>query len=274
MFLYEVAQGQDGGEGVTELDDAKGGNDGDEAEEIGDGGRDDESDGPVNRDDDRPEDFSLSGGKGRGAEEVHENVVVKDFDADVPVETGGDEATHDREHVADDLPAVGRDSLVGQLIGILALEVIYEGAVDEVACKDESLGAPHGLDEIARAFHLGHEFDEELRPAVRVDALHEAVDGANETVGIGEAGMVYNRGIFACGGVRGDCGRVCGRACGAEGGNREVGWAMRHHAHGDEYDQEVHVNGGVGEPAVFLQGADLTETEPTKRPDQTADGVA
>ena len=216
VFLDVEREGEPGREGVCELDDAEGGDDGDEAEEVGDGGGDDEGDGPVDGDDDGPEDFAFAGGEERGVEEVHEDVVVEDFDADVAVQACGDETGGDGEHVADDLPAVGGDALVGELVGVLALEVVDVAAVDEVDGEDEELGAPHGLDEVAGAFHFGHEFDEELGAAVGVDALHEAVDGAEEAVGVGEPAVVDDGGVFSRHGVGGD-GYVVGRcASGAE----------------------------------------------------------
>ena len=57
-----VAQRKPRWEGVAELDDAEGGDDGDETEEIGDGGGDYEGDGPIDGDDDCPEDFAGFGG--------------------------------------------------------------------------------------------------------------------------------------------------------------------------------------------------------------------
>ncbi len=58
------------------MDDAEGGDDGDEAEEVGDGGGDYEGEGPVDGDDDCPVDFAGLGRQGGGVQEVHEDVVV------------------------------------------------------------------------------------------------------------------------------------------------------------------------------------------------------
>ena len=118
VLLDEVPQRERGREGVAELDDAEGSDDGDEAEEVGDRGRDDEGHGPVDGHDDRPEDLALLGGEGREAEQVHEDVVVQDLDADVAVQARGDDPAEDGEHVAGCLPAVGADPLVGDLVGI------------------------------------------------------------------------------------------------------------------------------------------------------------
>ena len=118
VLLDEVAEREDGRERVAELNDTEGRHDGDEPEEIGDGGRDDEGEGPVDRDDDGPEDLTLVGGQGREVGEIHQDVVVQDLDPDVAVETGGDNATDDGEHVTGGLPSVRADALVGDLVGV------------------------------------------------------------------------------------------------------------------------------------------------------------
>lgn len=70
---------QPGRERVGELEDADGGDDGGEAGEVGDGGGDDEGDGPVDGDEGHPEKFAVLLGKGWGAEELDGYVVVEDF---------------------------------------------------------------------------------------------------------------------------------------------------------------------------------------------------
>ena len=49
---------------------------------------------------------------------------------------------------------------------------------------------------------------------------------------------------------------------------------MGDEAHGQEDDEQVDPDGEVGEPAEFLQRANLTEEEAGQGPDETADGVA
>ena len=71
---------QPGGEGVCELDDADRGHDGGEAGEVGDGGADDEGDGPVDGDDCDPEEFTVFEGEWWGAEEFDADVIVEDCD--------------------------------------------------------------------------------------------------------------------------------------------------------------------------------------------------
>ena len=118
VLLDEVPERERGGEGVAELDDAEGGDDGDEAEEVRDGGGDDEGDGPVDGDDDGPQDFALVGRQRREFEQIHQDVVVQHFDADVAVEPGGDDAADDGDHVSGRLPSVRADTLVRDLVGI------------------------------------------------------------------------------------------------------------------------------------------------------------
>lgn len=109
------------GERVRELQDTQRRDEGGKAEEVRDRGRDDESDGPVDGDDDRPEHLAFLAVHGRGGEPFHEDVVVEDFDADVAVEAGGDQGGDDGEDVARGLPVVGGDALVGWVDGVLAL---------------------------------------------------------------------------------------------------------------------------------------------------------
>ncbi len=74
--------------------------------------------------------------------------------------------------------------------------------------------------------------------------------------------------------VRGDRVRVNGATGGAQDGYLEVGGAVCHDAHCDEYNQQVHVDGCVGQPPIFLESAHLTEEEATDRPDETTNCVA
>ncbi len=49
---------------------------------------------------------------------------------------------------------------------------------------------------------------------------------------------------------------------------------MRDKAHGEEDNKKIKPHGEIGEPAKFLEGADLANKEACKCPDQAADGVA
>ena len=62
-----------------------------EAEVVGDRSRDDESDDPPDGDDGGVEYFAAPVDEGGEVEDVHEDVVVEYFYADVAVEAGGDE---------------------------------------------------------------------------------------------------------------------------------------------------------------------------------------
>lgn len=77
--LAHVSDRQHGGEAVGELQDAEGGDNGAEADEIGDAGADDEGDDPVDGDEDDPGDFAGFGGQGWGVEHFDEDVVVDDY---------------------------------------------------------------------------------------------------------------------------------------------------------------------------------------------------
>ena len=80
VFLDVEGEVEEGGKGVGELEDAKGGDDAGEAGEVGDRGPDDKGDGPVDGDDGHPDPFArLVGERGR----------AKYFDAYIVVEDCG-----------------------------------------------------------------------------------------------------------------------------------------------------------------------------------------
>lgn len=268
-----IPQRQDRRERVRELDDGGGADNRHKAEVIGDGAGDDEGDGPPNRHDHHPQRLAAFGGQRRRLQQIHQHVVVEDLDADVAVEAGGDEARDGGERVAHRLEAVLRQADVRRVEGVLALPVVLVAAVDQVDGVDEELRAPHRLDEVVRPPHLRHELDEELRAAVGEDALQQAVDRADQAAGVGEAVVVDDRGVVACG-VGGDGGDVCGAAGGAERRDGVVGGRVRHDAHGDEDDEQVEEDGGVGEPAVVPQRAHLADEEADGHEDDAADDVA
>ena len=267
-----VAEREYGRERVRELYGAEGREDGDEAEEVGDCGGHDVGDRPVDGHDGGPEVLALLGGeRGRG-EEVHEDVVVEYFDADVAIERGGDDAAEHGEHIADALPAIGGDAEVGERVDVLPLVTVAEETVEHVHEVDEGLGGPHGLDEIARPPHLRHELDEELRASVRSDTLHEAVDGANEVGWVRETSIVFDWWVYAvdwCHIVR-----DCGRSSRAKSCDPVVWRAVRDGAHGDGHERQIGPDSGVGKPSKLLQGANLADSEAANGPTQTADGIA
>lgn len=72
-------------------------------------------------------------------EGVLDNVDVQDLQTDVTVQSGRDRAGDEREHIADRLPGVLRNTLVGQRERELALHRVDVDTVDEVADDDETL---------------------------------------------------------------------------------------------------------------------------------------
>ena len=78
VLLDVEGEVQEGREGVGELQDAGCRDDGREARESGDGGADDEGDGPVDGDEDHPEEFAVFVGERRSVEEFDAYVVVED----------------------------------------------------------------------------------------------------------------------------------------------------------------------------------------------------
>jgi len=206
VALDEIPDRQERREGVGELHDGESRHDGDQPEEVRDGGGDDERRGPVDRHEDGPEVFALLGVEGRRVEDVHQDVVVQHFEADVAEEAGCDGSTEDGERVPGGLQCVARDALVGDLVGIsavhrgscqpdlefscdgswkgrtkdvLALEIVHVTTVYKIACIDEELSRPHRLQEIPRSPHLRHELHKQMCTAVGVYRLHEAVDTPN-----------------------------------------------------------------------------------------------
>ncbi len=123
VLLDVVAESEHGRETVRELHEAHSGGQAGEPEEVGDGGGEDECDGPVDGDDGGPEDLTTASQEGWRVEILHADIVVEDFDADVAVECSSDEAADDGEDIARGLPAVGRDALVGELEKSLLVDV-------------------------------------------------------------------------------------------------------------------------------------------------------
>lgn len=81
-------------------------------------------------------------------EEFPEDVGVYDFDADISVETCGDEAGNQGKDVGDSDPVVGIDTLVSWIVRVLALVAIDEGTEEDVAAKDEEVGTNQTFPEV------------------------------------------------------------------------------------------------------------------------------
>jgi hypothetical protein len=115
VLLNAVSQGEQRREGVCELHETDCGCDTCKSEEIRDRGSEDEGNSPVEGNEACPEDLAAFGNESWSTEPFHQDVVVDDFDANVAVETGGDQSGDHCEDVSESLPAVGRDTLVGDL---------------------------------------------------------------------------------------------------------------------------------------------------------------
>jgi len=155
----------------------------------------------------------------------------------------------------------------------LSLPVVDVATINHVARVDEELGSPHGLEEITWSLHLPHELYEKLSTGICVNALHETVNTTNDTTGIRKSVVVDDGRIIAIG-IWCDGYWINGRSCRSEDGYREVGRAVRHHAHGDEHDEEIEENGKVGQDSEFLECSHLADGKASDSPDETADGIA
>jgi hypothetical protein len=185
--------------------------------------------------------------------------VVRDLDADVPVQAGGDDAGDEREHVPDRLPRVLADAEVGERERVLALVRVDEEAIEEVGAEDERLPAHHPLPEVPRAPHLREDLGEDHRAAVGEDHVHDPVHLVRERAA--DEGRGRDRAARDVTAVRGDRGFVVGRR-------------VRDEAHADEDEEEVEPDGAVREPAVVLQGPDLADEHADEGPDDDADREA
>lgn len=170
------ANHQERREGVGELQDATGADEDDPCVDLGHRGGDDPSEHPVDGHEGDPDPLAGLGFEEREVKKVTSEVVVENFDADVTVQHGGDDARDESDDIACGLPAVGRDSLVGDVVDILALHAVAVDAVDHVAGVDEDVGTEEALPEIHRAAHLRHQFHKQSGSAEAEDGVHEAVD--------------------------------------------------------------------------------------------------
>ena len=106
ILLYIISHRKERRKRVRQIQQSRGGYDTDEAEVIWNRCCDDKGDGPPDRYDGGVEDFPTAGDKRRCIEEVHEDVVVDDFDANVAIQSSSNESGDEGDHVAGCLPAV------------------------------------------------------------------------------------------------------------------------------------------------------------------------
>lgn len=85
VALDHGAEGEKRREGVGELQNAEGGDEGAEVAEVGDGGGDDEGERPVDRDHADPDELARPLAEVWEPKELLENVLVEHLDADVSV---------------------------------------------------------------------------------------------------------------------------------------------------------------------------------------------
>jgi hypothetical protein len=232
IFLDLEAEGEDGWEGICELQNADRANETGDVGELRDSSADYPSDNPVSRYERRPEEFALLGSERWGFEEFLEDFDVGDFDADVAVESGGNETSYQVHDVASGLPVVGRETLHDGVIGILALVGVDEEAKEHVHEVDKKIGEEHALPEIPWVTHLCEEGDEDHGASIGVNGLVETVEGAGEAVAT--RGCSTGR----CSGVAVDRARS---EVGAERGFScfEIGRRVGGNTHHDEEDENV-----------------------------------
>lgn len=192
------------------------------------------------------------------------------LDANVAVQRGRDQSTHDRQSVSGRAQAVHGDTQVRGSLDILTLEAIDEEAVEHVADVDEELGTPHALQEVTRTLDLGHEFREDHGSTICIDGLHHTVDRGAEVALVGKASAMGDSGegaVDRCDQFWVD--GVAGR--GGRGGvqRRRIGGST----HGNEHDGQVNEDSGVGQPAELLQRPNLTQGKAGQGPHETAHGV-
>ncbi len=112
VLLHIVPHRKERRECIGQIQQCRGRYDADEAKIIRNCCRDDKGNGPPDWHDDGVEDFAAAGDERRCTEDVHEDVVIEYFNADVAIQSTSDEGRDERDHVAGCLPAVDRDALV------------------------------------------------------------------------------------------------------------------------------------------------------------------
>lgn len=121
--LNVVAQGNERGQSVRQVEQRGGRDDGDEAKVVGNSRGDDEGNAPPDGHQRSVEELAGLGCKRRCLQDVHKNVVVEHLDTNVAVQTGGDQSGNQGQGVSNGLPGVGRDSLEAGVVAVLALEL-------------------------------------------------------------------------------------------------------------------------------------------------------
>jgi len=141
IFLNLNTHVQNGGEGVGKLHDAHGRDHARNIGELRNGRRNDESGRPVDWNHDTPKDLAPLLGERRTIEEILNEILVDDFDTNVPIKASSNDTRDEIESVGSGLPVVRRESLIGWVEGKLSLLGVDDESKDQVAEVDENLGA-------------------------------------------------------------------------------------------------------------------------------------
>lgn len=212
-----------------------------------------------------------------------ENFDIGDFDADVAVETGGDETSDDVHNVGCCLPVVGGEALHNGVEGVLALVAVDEDAEEEIDDIDEDIGAEDAFPEIPGVPHLSQEGYEEHGSTVAVNRLVETVQRAYE------AGTAGCHSIRWCAGVcvdgswsktrpKGGFSRCkIGRRVSCNSHTNQLSAPYLERNGGclrNEENEQVDPHSEVCEPTESLQCSDLANDHTRSHEDNKADNEA
>lgn len=238
-------------EGIGELENAERGDEGCQAEEIRNRGSDDKGTRPVDWYERSPDYLSFLCGQRRCTEEVGEDIVVQDLDADIAIETSSNQCAEETDDVSNSLPGVDRNALERRIDGILSLIAVEEASVKDIDDVDERLSADHSLPEITGTSHLRHELGEQHGSAISIHSLHQTVYGTDESSSRGrKTGRMYNWwevAISIC------CDRISSECCASRSTSCIIIWsAVSNNAHGGYHDKNIHPDCNISKPSVLL----------------------
>lgn len=108
ISLYRKSEADKGGECIRKLHKTHSSGNARQAKEVGNRACNDKCNDPVDWDQNSPQDFASLGGQRRGIENLHEDVVVDDLDANVSVQSCSNNASYHGQHVCSCLPSIGR----------------------------------------------------------------------------------------------------------------------------------------------------------------------
>ena len=132
-------------------------------------------------------------------------------------------------------------------------------AEHQVEEEDEGLGAYHALPEIPRTLHFGHELAEEHRTTVGIHRLHQSYHLTFECHSRGRTSGSNDRAslnLVAC---------FC---------RLPVRVTVGNNTHRYEYNEQVHPDRKIGNPAEFLECTDLSKQSASDGEDDATDHEA